>query len=36
MVPKEATAKHDESVEGLILLKFIIQEATDGRKERED
>jgi hypothetical protein len=35
MVPEEATAEHDERVDGLLLLQFVVQEATDGRKERE-
>lgn len=35
MVPEEATAEHDEGVYCLLLLQFVVQEATDGRKERE-
>jgi hypothetical protein len=35
VVPEEAAAEHDEGVDGLLLLQFVVQEATDGRKERE-
>ena len=35
VVPEEAAAEHDEGVDGLLLLQFVVQEATDRRKERE-
>jgi hypothetical protein len=35
VVPEEAAAEHDEGVDGLLPLQFVVQEATDGREERE-
>ena len=35
MVTEEAAAEHNEGVDGLLPLQFVVQEATDGRKERE-
>jgi len=35
MVPEEAAAEHNEGVDGLLPLQFVVQEATDGREERE-
>jgi hypothetical protein len=35
VVPEEAAAEHNEGVDGLLPLQFVVQEATDGREERE-
>lgn len=34
-VAEETAAEHDEGVDGLLLLQFVVQEAAYGRKERE-
>ena len=35
MVPEDAAGEHNEGVDGLLPLQFVVKEATDGREERE-